>query len=119
LSAAAGQTDEAIAATVQVGTSTVYRTKRRFVEESLEAALSEDPRPGGKRKLTGSEEALLIAAVCSTPPEGPGALDAGALGRGGSGVDPARAGVTPHHWATTGGKRSQAVAAEDVVRPED
>jgi transposase len=70
LSAAAGQTDEAIAATVQVGTSTVYRTKRRFVEESLEAALSEDPRPGGKRKLTGSEEALLIATACSTPPKG-------------------------------------------------
>jgi len=70
LAASRGQTDEAIAATVQVGTSTVYRTKRRFVEESLEAALSEAPRPGGKRKLTGSEEALLIATVCSTPPQG-------------------------------------------------
>ena len=70
LATAAGQTDEAIAATVQVGTSTVYRTKRRFVEESLDAALSEDPRPGGTRKLTGSEEALLIATACSTPPTG-------------------------------------------------
>ena len=70
LATAAGQTDEAIAATVQVGTSTVYRTKRRFVEESLDAALSEDPRPGGRRKLTGSEEALLIATACSTPPTG-------------------------------------------------
>lgn len=70
LAAASGQSDEAIARTVQVGTSTVYRTKRRFVEESLEAALSEDPRPGGTRKLTGSEEALLIATACSTPPKG-------------------------------------------------
>ena len=70
LAAAAGCSDEGIARTVQVGTSTVYRTKRRFVEESLEAALSEDPRPGGKRKLTGSEEALLIATACSTPPTG-------------------------------------------------
>jgi transposase len=70
LAAARGQTDEAIATTVRVGTSTVYRTKRRFVEESLEAALSEDPRPGGTRKLTGSEEALLIATACSTPPPG-------------------------------------------------
>ena len=70
LAAARGQTDEAIATTVRVGTSTVYRTKRRFVEESLEAALSEDPRPGGRRKLTGSEEALLIATACSTPPTG-------------------------------------------------
>ena len=58
------------ARTVRVGTSTVYRTKRQFVEESLEAALAEDPRPGGKRKLTGSEEALLIATACSTPPTG-------------------------------------------------
>ena len=70
LAAAAGQTDDAIATTVRVGTSTVYRTKRRFVEESLEAALSEDPRPGGTRKLTGGEEALLIATACSAPPAG-------------------------------------------------
>lgn len=70
LAAAAGQPDEAIALTVHVGTSTVYRTKRRFVEESLEAALSEDPRPGGPRKLTGSEEAVLVATACSRPPAG-------------------------------------------------
>jgi transposase len=70
LAAAGGATDAAIATLVRVGTSTVYRTKRRFVEESLEAALSEDPRPGGQRKLTGSEEALLIATACSTPPTG-------------------------------------------------
>jgi transposase len=70
LAAADGQTDAAIATTVRVGTSTVYRTKRRFVDESLEAALAEAPRPGGQRKLTGSEEALLIATACSTPPTG-------------------------------------------------
>ena len=70
LAAAGGEPDAAIATMVRVGTSTVYRTKRRFVEESLEAALSEDPRPGGKRKLTGSEEALLIATACSIPPPG-------------------------------------------------
>jgi transposase len=70
LAAAAGQTDETIAVTVQVGTSTVYRTKRRFVEEGLGAALAEDARPGGARKLTSTEEALLIATACSTPPEG-------------------------------------------------
>jgi hypothetical protein len=29
--------------------STVYRTKRRFVEGNLERALSEDPRPGAER----------------------------------------------------------------------
>jgi transposase len=70
LAAAGGQTDATIATTIHVSTSTVYRTKRRFVEESLEAALAEDPRPGGRRKLTGSEEALVIATACSAPPKG-------------------------------------------------
>ena len=47
-----GCSDEEIARTVAVGGSTVYRTKRRFVEGNLERALSEDPRPGAERKLT-------------------------------------------------------------------
>ena len=60
----------AIEAGIGVGGSTVYRTKRRFVEDGLEAALSEQPRPGAERKLTGKEEALLIATACSAPPAG-------------------------------------------------
>src|SRR5262249_52279400 len=50
--------------------STIYRTKQRFVLGSLEAALSEKPRPGASRKLTGKEEALLVATACSKPPQG-------------------------------------------------
>ena len=70
LAAAAGSSDERIAAHVSVGTSTVYRTKRRFVEEGLEAALSEATRPGVPRKLAAKEEALLVATACSKPPAG-------------------------------------------------
>src|SRR2546429_5786175 len=70
LAADAGHSDEEIARTVAVGGSTVYRTKRRFVEGNLERALSEDPRPGAERKLTGKEEALLVATACASPPEG-------------------------------------------------
>ena len=70
LVAAAGTSDEAIAANVGVGESTVYRTKRRFVLGNLEAALSEEPRPGASRKLSGKDEALLIATACSSPPAG-------------------------------------------------
>src|SRR6516165_1954486 len=66
----AGLSDGEIAAAVAVGGSTVYRTKRRFVEGNLEAALSEEARPGANRKLTDKEEALLIATACSSPPEG-------------------------------------------------
>jgi transposase len=70
LAADAGVPDEAIAKSVAVGGSTVYRTKRRFVQGNLERALSEEPRPGAARKLSGKEEALLVATACSRPPEG-------------------------------------------------
>jgi len=70
LAADAGVRDEDIAMSVGVGGSTVYRTKRRFVEGNLERALSEDPRPGAERKLAGKEEALLVATACSSPPAG-------------------------------------------------
>ena len=70
LAADAGVGDEEIAASVGVGGSTVYRTKRRFVEGNLEQALSEESRPGAERKLTGKEEALLVATACANPPAG-------------------------------------------------
>jgi hypothetical protein len=40
------------------------------VEENLEGALSEDPRAGAARKLSGKEEALLVATACSKAPTG-------------------------------------------------
>ena len=70
LAAARGESDAVIASNLSVGTSTVYRTKRRFVEEGLEAALSEQPRAGAARKLSGREVALLVAVACSNPPSG-------------------------------------------------
>jgi transposase len=70
LAADAGAGDEEITRGVGVGGSTVYRTKRRFVLGNLEAALSEEPRPGARRKLSGKEEALLVATACSKPPAG-------------------------------------------------
>src|SRR5712671_4128180 len=70
LAADAGSSDDAIARAVAVGGSTVYRIKRRFVEGNLARALSEEPRPGAERKLTGKEEALLVATACASPPEG-------------------------------------------------
>ena len=70
LAADTGISDEAIAGSVSVGVSTVYRTRRRFVEGNLEAALSEQARPGAERKLSGKETALLVASACSAPPAG-------------------------------------------------
>lgn len=70
LQADEGARDKDIAASLHTGTATVERTRKRFVEEGLEAALSEGPWPGGVRKLDHKQEARLVAIACSTPPEG-------------------------------------------------
>ena len=70
VAADAGIADEDIASSVSVGGSSVYRTKRRFVEGSLEFALSGKARPGAARKLSGKQAALLVATACSSPPQG-------------------------------------------------
>jgi transposase len=70
LAADKGSTDDEIARNVAVGTSTVYRTKQRFVEHGLERALNEAPRPGAERKFDATDESLLIAVTCSKPPAG-------------------------------------------------
>ncbi len=69
LHANAGANDDAIAHALHIGTATVERTRKRFVEEGLEAALAERPRPGGRRKLEGKQEAFLSALACSAPPD--------------------------------------------------
>jgi len=70
LKADEGCTDKAIAAALEVGPATVGRIRKRFVERGLEQALREQPRPGQRRKLSGKQEAHVIAVACSTPPEG-------------------------------------------------
>jgi transposase len=62
-------TDDDIAQALHIGTATVERIRKRFVEEGLEAALNERPRAGGRRKLEGKREAFLVALACSTPPD--------------------------------------------------
>lgn len=69
LLAAAGSTDEQIVAALACGINTVERTRRRFVEAGL-GCLNERARRGQARKLTGKQEAHLIAIACRTPPEG-------------------------------------------------
>jgi len=70
LQADAGAMDAAIAAALHVGIASVERVRKCLVEEGLDAALRERPRPGGHRKLDDKQEAFLSALACSTPPEG-------------------------------------------------
>ena len=69
---APGQTDDLIAQALTVGTATVERVRRRFVEEGLELALSpyRAPKRRHRAKLDGRQEAHLIATACSKPPTG-------------------------------------------------
>lgn len=64
-----GLTDDQIAAALDCGVVTVERTRKRFVEAGL-GALDERPRPGARPKLTGKQQAHIIAVACSKAPEG-------------------------------------------------
>jgi transposase len=70
LAAAAGATDVAIAEQVGLHRVSLERLRKRFVEEGLEAALAERPRPGARRALDGRQEAHLVALACTPPPGG-------------------------------------------------
>jgi transposase len=70
LLAAEERIDEDIASALQIGVATVERTRRRCVEEGVEAALRERPRPGARPKLGPKERAFVVALACTKPPEG-------------------------------------------------
>ena len=64
-------TDEEIARSLQIASTTVERVRRRCVEEGIEAALGRREQQRRRpRKLDGAAEAHLIALACGEPPEG-------------------------------------------------
>ena len=67
LKADEGLSDDEIAEAVGTSVPTVERTRRRFVEENLNA-LTERPRPGPRPKLDVKGQAHLIAVACSKAP---------------------------------------------------
>ena len=70
LKADQGLGDREIADVLLISAATVVRARKRYVEEGLEAAINDRPRPGRERKLDGKQEAHLIAFACSAAPEG-------------------------------------------------
>ena len=97
---------------------TIYRTKKRFVTEGLEASLEERPGRGASRKLTKQEEATLVALACSTPPAGRRRwtleLLAGEFVRLVEHDNVLERNYSPPPCR----KRPETVAAKDVVRPQ-
>jgi len=65
-----GKTDSEIVEALHTGPATVQRIRRRFVEGNLEGALTEQPRPGGDRKLDEKGAAVLETLAQSKPPDG-------------------------------------------------
>lgn len=65
-----GKSAAKVAAWVGVGHSTVERTRQRYAEGGVEAALKDKPRPGGKAKLNGKQQAFVVALACSDTPAG-------------------------------------------------
>lgn len=66
----AGKTDKEIADLLHVTTVTVAETRKRWCAEHLSRNLTDQPKPGRKRKLDGKQEAFLVALACSDAPEG-------------------------------------------------
>jgi transposase len=64
------QSDKDISQLLNTSTSTIYRTKKRFVEDGLEVALAEGKRTGQPKLLSANEDAKLISIACSEPPDG-------------------------------------------------
>lgn len=59
-----------VANAVGVHRQRVWRIKRRFLDEDLQAALKEKQRSGQPAKYVGRHEARIIAEACTDPPTG-------------------------------------------------
>ena len=65
-----GKSDKEIAGQVGVSLATIERTRRRYVEQGLEAALHEQPRSGRPTTISGEARARITVLACSEAPEG-------------------------------------------------
>lgn len=53
-----------------VSRSTVWRTRAAYLEQGLDYALADLPRPGPPRQYHTDQEAEVVALACSQPPPG-------------------------------------------------
>lgn len=65
-----GRIDKEIYQALSLAESTPYDIRKRYAEVGLQRALFDAPRPGQKRKLTGTQEAEVIAIACTKAPKG-------------------------------------------------
>jgi transposase len=67
-----GWSDKQIMDAFGVGETTIWRVRRRYLEQGLAQALTRRPQPERPktRKVTGEAEAHLITLACTAPPAG-------------------------------------------------
>ena len=65
-----GKLDAEIVDFLEVERTTVWRTRKRYLEEGLEKSLQEKERSGQPKKYGVKQEAEIIALACSDPPQG-------------------------------------------------
>jgi len=70
LKSADGKTDGEISRWLYISESTVRRTRLRFGEAGIEAALVDETPAEREPLLSVQQEGHLVALACSTPPEG-------------------------------------------------
>jgi len=65
-----GYSAKSISKITRIHRQSVWRIKKRYLEEGLESALEEKPRPGQPKKYAKEQEAEIIAIACTSPPKG-------------------------------------------------
>jgi len=65
-----GKKDAEIVDFLEVERTTVWRTRKKYLNQGLERALGEKPRSGQPKKYSQRHEAEVVALACSNPPEG-------------------------------------------------
>jgi transposase len=67
-----GILDQTIAAVLNLDRTRIWRLRKRYVEQGLEAALYDQPRSGRPSEYDEKAEAEIVALACSEPPKGHG-----------------------------------------------
>jgi transposase len=70
LKADEGKTDADMSQMLYVSEQTIRRTRLRFAQDGLQAALEDRPHPATGSELDEKQEARIIALACSEPPAG-------------------------------------------------
>lgn len=65
-----GNIDKTVCEALGIVRSVVYDTRKHYVEGGLQRALFDLPHKGAQRKLSGKQEAEVVAIACTDAPKG-------------------------------------------------